>query len=445
MSRLIRALGRRAGRLVPAARREWVEAVWAETPDVPSGLRRLAWRAGGVRLMAREALMRRTIGSAMLFAAAATAAAFAAWPSSSANVETPVDRVHVITMVAVLAGLPLLVRPFLGPVSDSRAARLLRVGAYVALLALIPGQTAVDQFDNTRPRGGADLRVYLLVGPVHPRPQWGGEILILVVMTLYVAAILWMTSRRSGVAPATLAVGTVAGIALGVVMYAVAPLGLSKEATNPWLPGSDIDPLMLVAWLLVLCGPAAAAIAADRRCRASASSLPPVGPRIRQFIAAGLLTSLVGALLVAVLGTSTIVVMLKTAWLRNWLYHGQHLLYGVQKLSSDLKTLPVIAYSHQITGSTDAGVFIAICLIFPLIALLPTGFGVLGIWDGAATSGDTRGPGSGGPPGPEPTADPPAGIRLADTDTGAGVAAARLRVLAEDSPVSAAPALPRPG
>ena len=35
--------------LVPTGRRGWVEAVWAEAPEVPPGLRRLAWRAGGVR------------------------------------------------------------------------------------------------------------------------------------------------------------------------------------------------------------------------------------------------------------------------------------------------------------------------------------------------------------------------------------------------------------
>jgi hypothetical protein len=56
---------------MPAERRDWVEAVWAEAHEEPPGLRRLAWRAGGVRLIAREALMRRGIGNAMLFAVAA--------------------------------------------------------------------------------------------------------------------------------------------------------------------------------------------------------------------------------------------------------------------------------------------------------------------------------------------------------------------------------------
>ena len=357
---------------------------------MPPGLARLAWRAGGVWMLAREALLPRRIGSAMLFAAAAAVAAWAAWPGSSASFATPGVRGYVIAMVLLLAGLPLLARPFLGPAGGSRAARFLRAGTCAALLVLMPAEATVYQFAETPPRGGTDLRLYLLIA-------WkvGGKeplkILFLVLMALYVAAIFWMTSRRSRIAPATLAVGTGAGIALGLVMYAVAPLGLSTAATNPWLPGSDIDPLVLLAWLLLLGGPVTAAIVADRRYTASGSTPPPAGDRARQVMAAGLLTSLVGALLVAVLGMGTTAVMLKAAWLRNWLYHGQHLLYGVQNLSADLRTLPAIAYSHQLTGSVDAGVLNAIIIFFPLIALVPTMFVAISRTGDAAAGRATRG------------------------------------------------------
>jgi hypothetical protein len=37
--------------------------------------------------------------------------------------------------------------------------------------------------------------------------HWNSEILFLVVIALYAAAILWLTSQRSRVAPATLAIG----------------------------------------------------------------------------------------------------------------------------------------------------------------------------------------------------------------------------------------------
>ena len=366
--------------------------------------------------------MARRIGGLLLFAAAVAAAARVAWPDSPATVFTPVARVDVITIVLLLAGLPLLARWFLGP-PGSRPARWLRLGSYAALLAALPAVNAVEQFSYTPPRGAAELRVYLLVAnPAHHSPG-GADVIVLVVTGLYLAAILWMTSRRSGIAPATLAAGAVAGSVFGLVMYAVAPLGLSKEATNPWLPGSDVDPLMLLAWLLLLGGPVTAAVAADRRYTAASSSPQSAAARLRQMLAAGLLTTMAGATFVTVAGFGTTAAMVKSAWLRDWLYHGQHLLYGVQNLSADLKTLQAIAYSHQLTGSMDTGAFFAMLIIFPVITLATTGLvaACRAADDAAPAPGDTR-PG-GGPPGPGPAPKPPAGGRPAVTDDDAGLAA----------------------
>jgi hypothetical protein len=322
----------------------------------------------------------------------------------------------VIAMVTLLAGLPLLARPFLGPAGDSRTARCLRVGTWAALLALMPVEIALRQFHGTAPRGGIDLRLFLLIAPPGRPKQQVGEILIVVITALYLAAILWMTSRRARIAPATLATGIGAGIAFGLVLYAVAPLGISKEATNPWLPGSDVDPLVLLAWLLVLCGPGAAAVVADRRYTKSSGSPRPVRARFGQMMAAGLLTSMVGALFVTVLGSGTVAVMVKAAWLRDWLYHGSHLLYGVQNLSVDLRTLPAIAYSHELTGAADQSPFFAMCLFFPLIALLVTPLvAAIRCEESASGEGHQR-PGGGGPPGPDPLPDPPDGGRPAVTD-----------------------------
>ena len=50
MNRMNRAAaaGRRAAAwLLPAGRREWLAAIWAEAYEVPPGLARLAWRAAG--------------------------------------------------------------------------------------------------------------------------------------------------------------------------------------------------------------------------------------------------------------------------------------------------------------------------------------------------------------------------------------------------------------
>jgi len=95
-------------RLLPPGQRDWAAAVWAEAPEAPPGLARLAWRAGGAWMLVREALLPRRIGRAILFAAAAAVAVWAAWPGSSASFATPGVRGYVITMVLLLAGLPLL-------------------------------------------------------------------------------------------------------------------------------------------------------------------------------------------------------------------------------------------------------------------------------------------------------------------------------------------------
>ena len=131
------AAGRRAAAwLLPAGRREWVAAVWAEAHEVPPGLARLAWRAGGAWMLAREALMPRQFGRAAVFAAAAGAAAWAAWPQPTVG-HAAVSQFHVIATVLLLAGLPLLSRRFFGPPSPSRAGRSLRVFCSAAILALM--------------------------------------------------------------------------------------------------------------------------------------------------------------------------------------------------------------------------------------------------------------------------------------------------------------------
>jgi hypothetical protein len=430
MSWLSRASGplrRCATRMVPAARRDWIEAVWAEAPEVPPGLRRLAWCAGGVHLMTREVLMRRRIGTALLFAAGAALAAWAAWPGSPSYLADSGHRTQVIAMVAVLAGLPLLARWRFGPAARSRTARGLRIGAYTAILALIPGRNVIDQFLDTRPRGGLELRVYHLVDQGASSGLWARGIAIIVIMALYAGVILWMTSQRSRVAPATLITGTTAGIAAGVIVYTVAPLGLSKAATNPWLPGSDIDPLVLLAWAVTLLAPAVAAVLAHKRYPSAGGTPSRSDARARQAVAAGVLTNLVSALVVTVLGTGTTALMLKAAWVRNWLYSGSHQLFGVVGLRSLVQgNWPAISYSHEITGSVDTSVFIVICIAFPLIALALTGMSALDLGEPATRLDNPPSDGGGGPPGPDPgpAPPPPGGARLPGLtdDTGPAVA-----------------------
>ncbi len=90
LTRVTAAVARALAWLLPAGRRDWAEAVWAEAYEVPAGLARLAWRAGGVWVLAREALLPRRLGRALLVAAAAAFAAWAAWPQPGVG--------HVILM-----------------------------------------------------------------------------------------------------------------------------------------------------------------------------------------------------------------------------------------------------------------------------------------------------------------------------------------------------------
>jgi hypothetical protein len=109
LRRMMAAAGRGAAWLLPAGRRDWLAAIWAEAYDVPAGVERLAWRAGGVWMLAREALMPRRLVRAALFAAAAACAAWAAWPQPGVG-HAAVSQFHVIATVLLLAGLPLLAR-----------------------------------------------------------------------------------------------------------------------------------------------------------------------------------------------------------------------------------------------------------------------------------------------------------------------------------------------
>src|SRR6516165_6143176 len=180
MSRLSRAMaaaGRGAEWLLPAGRRDWVAALWAEAHEVPPGLRRLAWRAGGVWVLAREALLPRRLGRAALFAVAASAAAWAAWP-----------------------------QPGVG--------RSLRVLCYAAILALLAAWTFLMVFSSLLPVKPAYQRIFCndrctgVPGRSSGGPTWQAEILIMLLILGYVGVTLFLTSRRPQVTRGTLAIGT---------------------------------------------------------------------------------------------------------------------------------------------------------------------------------------------------------------------------------------------
>ncbi len=306
-------------------------------------------------------------------------------------------------------------------------ARVLRSGAYAAVLVLTVAKASVEQVrDNlaAAPYLNPDASVPVQTGMIY---TWLVESLFLLILAVYAAAILALTARRPRVAPATLAAGTGAGIVLGAVMYAVAPLGLTSHPTDPWLHGPAIGLVVLLAWALLFGGPVLAGVVAARSYRGPGSLKQVARARIRQAAAAGFLATAVGALMVTVLGTVTIALMPRAGWVLRWLHPGQHLLAAV-------------AYNHELTASVRADGYGLILLAFPVIGL------VMGLAVGVPAEQPGPPPGGGGPPRPpghQPTPDPPGGARLAGADAD-GVAAS-LPGFGEDGPYSTASALPRAG
>jgi len=319
--------------------------------------------------------MPRRLGRAALFAAAAGAAAWAAWPQPGVG-HAAVSQFHVIATVLLLAGLPLLARRFFGPATPSRAGRSLRVFCCAAILALLPAFALVAVFANLTPARPAYRYIFCVAqgwsntqgcggapGRSTGGPPWAGEIALLLMTAAYLGVILFLTSRRSQVTRGTLAIGTGTGLLFGVVMYAVAPLGLTNDATDPWLPGSRADPLVALAWILLFGGPAAAGVLAAWRGRGPGGAALPRNVRIGQGIAAGVLANGIAALFTTALGTGTVALMLRSAWLLHWLNHGHQL-------------TAIAAYRYEATASSGANVYLFMLIWFPVIGLLMSLVGV---------------------------------------------------------------------
>jgi len=218
-------------------------------------------------------------------------------------------------------------------------------------------------------------------------PNWGGEIAILIFTACYVAVILALTARRTRVAPATLALGAGAGVALGVVMYVVAPLGLNfKYPDRPWLPGAAIDTFTALAWILVIGAPSVAGFLAGRRCQVPDDPAQAGVVQAWQGFAAGVVSGGVGALFVTIFGSGTVALLVKSAWVRDWLYHGQHVTASA-------------VYGRELYASQNVMGYFLLLVGFPFIGLL-LGLTGAGIANVAGTQPDGEAPPD--PPGPEP-------------------------------------------
>ena len=118
----------------------------------------------------------------------------------------------------------------------------------------------------------------------------------------------------------------------------------------------------------------------------------------RTALAAGVVSSGVGAVFVTVFGTGTTALLVNSAWVRGLLYHGQHLTASA-------------VYGRELFASQDVAGYAFLCAALPIIGLL---MGVAGAGFAHATGALPDGGRPPGPPGPEPLPDPPDGGRLAD-------------------------------
>ena len=110
LTRVTAVLLRYAAGVLRSDRQVWAHALWAEADEVPEGLPRLAWLAGWTRLTVREAALGRRLGYSLAFAAAAAGTAWSAWSGPPGVPAIVINRVDVIAIAVILAGLPWAVR-----------------------------------------------------------------------------------------------------------------------------------------------------------------------------------------------------------------------------------------------------------------------------------------------------------------------------------------------
>jgi hypothetical protein len=326
-------------------------------------------------------------------ALAAAALGWAAWPGAPDNPATLISRVDVIATVLLLAGLPVIVRRRFGPGGSKRLPRLLRTAGYAAIFVLMLVKADVERVEMARFSGISLAGV------------WAGEVVLLLVIGAYVAALLAVTAERPPASPATLAIGTGAGLLLGLAVFVLRPLANHVHIANRWL--ADLYDLgIAVAVLLVLYAAIRAAIAAARRTSRRDSKLPISDARARQGFAAGLCIGVAAALLVSLLGITTIALVPHAADSFQWTLADHVFDPG----SGHLHT-PDYVTDFEVSFSQAAAGYLLVLIFFPVL-----GAG-LGAWGGLFAAGDSGqtpgggGGGGGGPKDPDPGPGPPDGGR----------------------------------
>jgi hypothetical protein len=343
-----------------------------------------------------EAKVLRRIGYLLAFGAAAAALAVTGWPGGSGHPATAVDTFDVIAAPVLLAAAGGAARRVFGPPGPSWQARGARAAGYLVVFALVLVKARAERSEYAAWRGGSWLA-----------GLWVGEILFLLALAAYVAALTAVTARRPPGRPATLVTGAVAGAGIGLVVLALPPAGDPLHVTGAWLAVAH-GAARWAAIPVVLGGGVVAGLVAARRTSRADSALPLADVRARQGVAAGLCAGAMAALLVSVAGITA-------AALRP--HPIAHSLPGLAVGSH----VPVSVLAFETSLGNSAAGCLLVLIFYPVL-----GAG-LGAWGGLLAAGQpghqpgTGRGGGGGSRGPVPSSPPPGGRRLSEDRQPAGL------------------------
>ncbi len=385
--------------------------------------------------------MPRRLRYGLVVALMTAALAWAGWRGTPANPATLISRVDVFATALILAGTPWPVSRRFGAVRGGWLPRIIRLAGYIAVVGLVLAKANAERVEYA-PSAGRPVLGGL----------WVGEVIFLVVLSGYVAGLLILTARRSPASPAAATIGALGGVALGLTIYLVRPLEGPLHTSSAWLTAVYFA-VRLASVPVVLGAAIAVGIAAARRSthRGSAHSVgqAPVGlagaaasqqvvpdsagqpsaalpSRAKQGVLAGLCAGAAAALLVSLLGISTIALAPNDA---------QGIQWTLPSHSGNAGTV----YEFEVSVSEAAAGYLLVLVLFPLLG---AGLGAWGGMYGASRPGRPGGDDGGGPGGPDPDSPPPPGGLELDAERERAVLDMR-RIL--DSPEwTGVPAPPEP-
>ena len=182
-------------------------------------------------------------------------------------------------------------------------------------------------------------------------------------------------------------------------MYALPPLGMRLPVTRAWQ--ADLyGAARVLAVALALGLVVAAGVAAARRTSSRNSLLLVADARARQGFAAGLCAGAAAALLVSLMGLTTIALLPHELTHLQWAFSGAHLAPG-----------PVFQFEISVSDTAAGHLFVLV--VFPFLG---AGLGAWGGLYGAGHPGQRPGGGGGGGRAPVPAPAPPDGGRRLDND-----------------------------